>query len=77
MRDLRGQRGELRPLTQFGVTRLECVEIVSHHQVLQRLSAARGNCRLLGGLGFAAEGRADTAYLWPKDRRSEPPHRPV
>src|SRR5438270_4141951 len=47
MRDLRGQRGELRPLTQFGVTRLECVEIVSHHQVLQRLSAARGNCRLL------------------------------
>jgi hypothetical protein len=32
-----------------------------------------GNVRLLTGLGFAAAERADTVYLWPQDRRSQPP----
>lgn len=39
----------------------------------QFLIRVGGNCRLLTGLGFAAAERADTVYLWPQDRRSEPP----
>jgi hypothetical protein len=44
--------------------------LASGRQFLIRVG---GNCRLLTGLGFAAEERADTVYLWPRDRRSQPP----
>ena len=38
------------------------------------LIRAGANCRLLERLGYAAEERADTAYLWPKEWRG---HRPL